>query len=88
MKIAAENMWNFIGGKTSPAACSDEVSFREHLDAVNDDYFVACVDIGHAEMAGLDTSAEKCSSRSAIKFSVCIFTITTGYTTATRFRFR
>lgn len=59
VKIAAENMWNFIGGKTSPAACSDEVSFKEHLDAVNDDYFVACVDIGHAEMAGLDTSAEK-----------------------------
>lgn len=59
VKIAAENMWNFIDGKTSPAACSDEASFKAHLDAINDDYLVACVDIGHAEMAGLDTSAEK-----------------------------
>jgi sugar phosphate isomerase/epimerase len=29
----------------------------EHLEAVNDDFFVACLDIGHAEMKGLDTTA-------------------------------
>ena len=52
-------MWNRVGDKNVPAACSDEISFKEHLDAVNDDYLVACVDIGHAEMDGLNTSAAK-----------------------------
>ena len=59
VKIATENMWNWKGEHAAPAACSDEKSFKAHLDAVNDDYFVACVDIGHCEMKGLDTSAEK-----------------------------
>ena len=27
------------------------------IDAVNDEYFVACLDIGHAEMKGSNTSA-------------------------------
>lgn len=59
VKIAAENMWNWEHGAphASPAACSDPDSFNAHLDAVNDDYLVACLDIGHAEMAGLNTSA-------------------------------
>ena len=30
-----------------------------HLNAVNDEYFVACLDIGHAEMMGKDTSASQ-----------------------------
>ena len=59
VKIAAENMWNWEHGAphASPAACSDPGSFNAHLDAVNDGYLVACLDIGHAEMAGLNTSA-------------------------------
>lgn len=59
VKIATENMWNW-NDKTqgaSDAACSSPKSFLEHLKAVNDDYFVACVDIGHAELQGLGTSA-------------------------------
>lgn len=61
VKIAAENMWNWEKGAphASPAACSDPDSFNAHLDAVNDDYLVACLDIGHAEMAGLNTSADE-----------------------------
>ena len=59
VKIAAENMWNRIDGRIVSAACSDEIDFKRHLDAVNDEYLVACVDIGHAEMRGLNTSAEK-----------------------------
>lgn len=59
VKIATENMWNWQGDSACFAACSDEKSFLEHLNAVNDEYFVACVDIGHAEMKGLNTSAEK-----------------------------
>lgn len=61
VKIATENMWNWDGEKkqATSAACSDEKSFNAHLDAVNDPFFVACLDIGHAEMRGLNTSAEK-----------------------------
>lgn len=58
VKIAAENMWTWVRGKgTVPAACSDGKDFLAHLRAVNDDYLVACLDIGHAEMTGLNTSA-------------------------------
>lgn len=61
VKIATENMWNWDSkrGHAAPAACSDEKSFLAHLSAVNDPYLVACLDIGHAEMEGLNTSAEK-----------------------------
>ena len=61
VKIATENMWNWIYeiGSVGPAACSDPQSFLAHLKAVNDPYFVACLDIGHAQMHGLNTSAEE-----------------------------
>lgn len=61
VKIATENMWNWDSKHehAAPAACSDEKSFLDHLNAVNDPYLVACLDIGHAEMEGLNTSAEK-----------------------------
>ena len=59
IKIATENMWNWYENAeySSFAACANPESFNAHLDAVNDDYFVACLDIGHAEMRGSDTSA-------------------------------
>ena len=59
VKIAAENMWCWDKEKDEAcfAACSTPESFNAHLDAVNDDYLVACLDIGHAEMRGLNTSA-------------------------------
>ncbi len=54
VKIATENMWNWE--KDAPtscfAACSTSKSFCDHIDVVNDPYFVACLDIGHAEMKG------------------------------------
>lgn len=61
VKIATENMWDWNNEKecAASAACSDPESFNAHLDAVNDDYFVACLDLGHAEMKGLGTSAEE-----------------------------
>lgn len=54
VKIATENMWNWHPGDecSSFAACSTSDSFCRHVDAVNDDYLVACLDIGHAEMRG------------------------------------
>ena len=59
VKIATENMWNWNDelGQAAPAACSYHDDFVKHLDAVNDEYFTACLDIGHAEMAGLNTTA-------------------------------
>lgn len=57
VKIAAENMWNWNLGNIVPAACSSPEDFNAHLDAVDDDFLVACLDIGHAEMSGVHTSA-------------------------------
>ena len=39
------------------AACATPADFLAHLNAVNDDAFIACLDIGHAEMRGSNTSA-------------------------------
>ena len=53
VKIATENMfnWDSVKNVSAPAACSSAESFLEHFAAVNDDaHFVACLDIGHAEM--------------------------------------
>jgi sugar phosphate isomerase/epimerase len=59
VKIATENMWNWNGelNQASFAACSTPQDFVAHVDAVNHPMFGACLDIGHAEMKGLDTSA-------------------------------
>ncbi len=59
VKIATENMWDWDNEKDEaiPNACATPESFNAHLDAVNDEYFVACLDIGHAEMKGIGTSA-------------------------------
>ena len=59
VKIATENMWNWKSGDdhAGSAACSDPESFLSHLQAVNDPDFVACLDIGHAQMRGMNTSA-------------------------------
>ena len=59
VKIATENMWNWDSATKQPcfAACSTPESFNAHLDAVNDEFLVACLDIGHAEIRTLNTSA-------------------------------
>jgi len=59
VKIATENMWNWDdkNDQSSFAACATPESFNAHLDAVNDEYFTACLDIGHAEMKGSETNA-------------------------------
>ena len=59
VKIATENMWNWdiIKNRSSFAACATGENFRKHIDAVNDDFLVACLDLGHAEMEGSGTGA-------------------------------
>lgn len=61
VKIATENMWNWNRQEdhASAAACSHHDDFLAHINQVNDPDFVACLDIGHAEMKGLDTSARQ-----------------------------
>ena len=49
--------WDDNAGQAAPAACSSPESFCAHVDALQDDFMVACLDIGHAEMRGLNTSA-------------------------------
>ena len=59
IKIATENMWNWNWETdySQFAACADSEDFCRHLNAVNDDAFVACLDIGHAEMRGSGSGA-------------------------------
>lgn len=59
VKIATENMWCWDREKdqASFAACATPADFNAHLDALDDPDFVACLDIGHAEMRGIGTSA-------------------------------
>lgn len=59
VKLATENMWNWDNEKNcaAPAACSSPENFCTHIDVLQDDFMVACLDIGHAEMKGVDTSA-------------------------------
>lgn len=59
VKIAAENMWNWSDATQSAsfAACANPESFLSHIEAVGSEYLVACLDIGHAELKGLNTSA-------------------------------
>jgi len=61
VKIATENMfnWNHDKGYAMPAACSHHDDFLAHVKAVNDNDLVACLDIGHSQMFGLNTSARE-----------------------------
>lgn len=54
VKIATENMWNWENGAQQScfAACATAESFKKHIDILNDEYMVACLDLGHAEMRG------------------------------------
>ena len=59
VKIATENMWNWnaIKNRSSFAACSTGEDFRKHIDIVDDENFVACLDLGHSEMEGSGNGA-------------------------------
>lgn len=59
VKIATENMWNWDNQKDEScfAACATPDSFCKHIDVVESEWLVACLDIGHAEMRGSNTSA-------------------------------
>ncbi|MCL2098851.1 MAG: sugar phosphate isomerase/epimerase [Oscillospiraceae bacterium] len=54
IKIALENMWGWDeqNKKVTPAACSTGREFCEYLDALDKNWFTACLDLGHGEMQG------------------------------------
>lgn len=60
VKLAIENIWHYFenGLACGPIGCNEH-SLNGILDILNDDSVVACIDTGHAAMAGLDTSPEK-----------------------------
>ena len=57
--IATENMfgWDSNENHASTAALSNHAEFGKIFEELSDDNLVACLDIGHAEMRGLGTSA-------------------------------
>lgn len=59
VKIGVENMWNYSEKDKCmcDAACSSPKDFLAHMQLLPSDVFVANIDIGHAELKGLNTSA-------------------------------
>lgn len=56
IKIALENMWQYNneGGRIIDSVCSRPEEFKAYLDELNDDCFIACLDIGHAAVTDED----------------------------------
>jgi len=54
VKLAIENMWDWDNEKSraSLCNCTTAESYFEHMEGLDGEYFVACLDIGHAEMMG------------------------------------
>ena len=58
VKIGVENMWQMPGGiKIDHSTCSRPEEFVRYIDTLNSDTFVACLDIGHAPLVGVDPAA-------------------------------
>lgn len=59
VKIATENMfnWNSEKDESTFAACATTEDFLAHLNAVDDPFLVACLDIGHAELRSSGSGA-------------------------------
>ena len=55
VKVAVENMWQMPGGiKIDHSTCSRPEEFVRYVDTLNSEWFVACLDIGHAPIVGVD----------------------------------
>lgn len=53
IKVALENMWQHTG-MINHSTCSRPAEFVRYLDSLNNDCFVACLDIGHAALVRED----------------------------------
>lgn len=56
IKIAAENMWQMNNGAKSvtDSTCSRAWEFCKYIDAVNSEWLVGCLDIGHVSLVNAD----------------------------------
>lgn len=54
VKIGVENMWQFPNGRIDHSTCSSAAEFVRYLDELHSECFVACLDIGHAPLVGVD----------------------------------
>ena len=54
VRIALENMWQQPNGKIDHSTCSRPEEFVRYVDALSSEWFVACLDIGHAPLVGVD----------------------------------
>lgn len=56
VKIALENMWQRDEKRKviMDSACSSAAEFVRYLDTLNDEHFVACLDLGHCGLVGED----------------------------------
>ena len=77
VKIATENMrnWDKEKNQSSFAACATGEDFKKHIDIINDEFFVACLDIGHGEMRGSGNGA----ANVVIHYRLVSFTFATPY---------
>ena len=59
VRMATENMWNWDKERDAsiPVACGTAADFNAHIDIAGSHYLTGCLDIGHAEMRGLSTTA-------------------------------
>ncbi len=60
VKIGVENMWNHHPddyNKFAAAACSQHDNFKRHMELLPADVFVACLDIGHCYLEGMESDA-------------------------------
>ena len=53
IKVALENMWQYTG-MINHSTCSRPEEFVRYIDELNNDSFVACLDIGHAALVRED----------------------------------
>lgn len=56
IKVAAENMWQWNNGYKAPSdsTCSRAWEFNKYIDAVDSEWIVGCLDIGHASLMNAD----------------------------------
>lgn len=54
VKICLENMWGYdnIRGYIIPNVCSFAKELADYVDALDSEYFVACLDLGHSGLIG------------------------------------
>ena len=57
VKVAVENMWQQPNGIIDHSTCSRPEEFVRYIDTLDSEWFVACLDIGHAPICRVDPCA-------------------------------